>query len=132
MKVDHIGYAVRNIDLAAKAFERLGFRVLSEKHADSGRNVFIQFLENNGYIVELVSPTSPSSPITSLLSKVGNSPYHLCYKVAHLDEELQRLKADSYVVLEVPAVAPAMGNKRVAFLVHREIGIVELVEDPAA
>ncbi len=131
MKIDHVGYAVKDIATAKKAFEKLGFKATSETHLDEGRQINLLFMENEGYVIELISPASPSAPVANLLAKVGNTPYHLCYEVESLDDEMKRLLADGYMTLQAPLAAPAMGGRRVTFLVHRDIGILELVEKEA-
>ncbi len=132
MKIDHIGYAVKDIGTAKAAFEKLGFKATSEEHLDTDRQIKILFMENDGYVVELISPASPMAPVAGLLAKVGNTPYHLCYEVASLDEETKRLQAEGYMILQPPLRATAMGGRRVTFLVNREIGILELVEATVA
>lgn len=55
MRVDHIGYAVRDIDKARKTMEVLGysFKPIIE---DKDRNILIAFGELGDYCIELVSP----------------------------------------------------------------------------
>ena len=79
MKNNHIGYAVKNVSAARSAFLALGYRAMTEPFVDNGRSLTVQFLEKDGYVVELLSPTNTSSPVSALLSKVGNTPYHICY-----------------------------------------------------
>ncbi|MBO5637290.1 MAG: VOC family protein [Acidaminococcaceae bacterium] len=68
MKVDHIGYAVKNIDKAKKSMEALGFS-FEEPVIDTDRNIYIVFGEMDGYRVELVAPVSEGSPVDVLLEK---------------------------------------------------------------
>lgn len=42
MNVDHIGYAVKNIDASRQAFEELGY-VFDPVVNDTDRNIFISF-----------------------------------------------------------------------------------------
>ena len=55
MRIDHIGYAVRDICQAIKEFRKLGFS-FEDIVDDPDRNLYIAFGENGGYRIELVSP----------------------------------------------------------------------------
>ena len=128
MKIHHIGYLVKKLERARTAFEGLGYVVEQETVRDEYRKIDILFLEKNGYRVELVSPYDSSSVVAGLLSRTGNSPYHVCYEVGNLDAEIERLRDARYVVSSEPAPAPACNGSRVAFLIHPYMGMVELLE----
>ena len=128
MTIHHIGYLVKKLERARQAFEALGYGVEQETVRDEFRKVDIVFLSKDGYRIELVSPYDPDSVVAGLLTRTGNSPYHVCYEVADLDAEIERLRDARYVVSSEPAPAPACGGARVAFLVHPYLGMVELLE----
>ena len=57
MRIDHIGYAVRDIAAAAEKFEALGYRSCGEETEDLGRKVKIRFFsDTSGVMIELVAP----------------------------------------------------------------------------
>lgn len=128
MTIHHIGYLVKKLGRARKAFEDLGYRVEQEVVRDEIRKVDILFLVKEGYRVELVSPCDASSVVTGLLGRTGNSPYHICYEVSDLDAEIARLRDSRYVVSSEPAPAPACKGERVAFMIHPFLGMVELLQ----
>ena len=128
MTVHHIGYLVKKLERARLAFEALGYCVEQETVRDEFRKVDIVFLVKDGYRIELVSPYDPASVVAGLLARTGNAPYHVCYEVADLDAEIERLRDAHYVVSSEPAPAPACGGARVAVLVHPYLGMVELLE----
>ena len=136
MKLHHIGYLVKKIDAAQKAFEALGYEPLSLCGGgavcyDATRKCDICFLKlpqvRKTYI-ELIAPVSSESPIWGLLTKYKNTPYHLCFESTDLSADIQHLRASGWAVFQPPAPAPAIGGRSVVFLVHRSAGIVELVE----
>ena len=88
----------------------------------------ILFLEKDGYVVELVSPNAPDSVVSGLIKTYKNAPYHLCYVCENLDEEISKLTGEGYVQIDLPTPAPAIGGKRVSFLMNRFIGMIELLE----
>lgn len=55
MKIDHIGYAVKDIEKAKKSMSALGF-IFGENVEDTARNVLISFGELDGYRIELIAP----------------------------------------------------------------------------
>lgn len=128
MKLHHIGYAVRDICASSAEFERLGYRKCSEVTEDKLRDVRLRFMEKDGHVIELVAPLSDSAHINNILKKTGSGPYHFCYEVKDLDEGIRSMLENGYVLIENAAEATAIGNRRVAFLFSRELGILELLE----
>lgn len=129
MRIDHIGYAVKNIEKARAAFEELGF-VFDELIDDTDRNIFIQFGRNDGYCVELVSPDgNGESPADYFLGKVGPTPYHICYRTDDIERDIADLTAKKFKVIVPLAPAMAFGGCRVVFMMNRALGMIEIVED---
>lgn len=129
MKVDHIGYAVKNIDLSLQSFQELGFS-FEPVVEDLDRNISISFGWLGDYRIELVSPldTTLPSPVDNILKKSGNTPYHICYASNSFDADIQDLQKKRFLLTIPPAPACAFGGKRVAFLYHIQIGLLEIVE----
>ncbi|MBE5907713.1 MAG: lactoylglutathione lyase [Lachnospiraceae bacterium] len=129
MKVHHIGYFVKNIEKGKRSFIDLGYEVEQDVVRDEYRGIDIAFLVKDGYRVELVSPYTEESVVYDLRKRMGNSPYHICYEVADLDTAIGKLQAQRFVVTQEPHEAVAIDGKRVCFLIHGQIGIIELVEE---
>lgn len=129
LKIHHIGYLVKHIDKAASAFERLGYAAASETILDNYRKVHIRFMEKDGYRIELVSPADNSSVVSGLMKKYKNSPYHLCYETPDLDASLASLTSGGFASIDTPAPAPALQDRRVAFLMNPFLGMIELLEN---
>lgn len=129
MRIHHIGYLVKKIDKAIDAFQTLGYQVTIHSTWDEGREAHLCFLENDGYCVELICPSKESS-LYPLLQKYNNAPYHICYVCDDLEQEIENLKAQKFMVFKEPAPAPVIGeNARVAFLMSARAGMIELVEE---
>ena len=129
MRVDHIGYAVKNIDKAKKSMEALGY-TFKPTIEDTDRNIFIAFGSLDGYCIELVAPFFGGgvSPIDSVLSKNGPTPYHICYISDDIERDIEKLTASGFKVSLPLTPAIAFNNKRVAFLYALSIGLIEIVE----
>ena len=129
MQINHIGYAVKKIEKAIQTFEKLGF-CFREIIDDTKRNIRIAFGVKDGYRIELVSPLEEDreSPVDLYLRNVKGTPYHICYSSEKLETEIERLAGEGYKIVRKPEEAVAFGGKRVAFLIHMHIGLIEIVE----
>lgn len=135
MKVDHIGYLVKDLDRAAAAFAELGFVPVTDvirddmpDSAGAARNVLLRFMENAGTVVELVAPLGEDSHVYERLRTCGEGPYHICYAVEDLAAQMEKMRAQKWMILRRPSPAVAFGGAPVAFLVKKGAGMVELVE----
>lgn len=128
MKIHHIGYLVKNIQAGKKAFENLGFSTETEIINDVDRMIRILFMINENYRIELIEPINSESYFYGLLKKYKNTGNHLCYQVADIQEKIKELTKAGYIILQEPAVAVAIEKKKVAFLIHPNMGIIELLE----
>lgn len=130
MKIHHIGYLVENMTAAIRTFEELSYAKTADGIIyDPARDVALCFLKNGEYQIELVSPKSKNCVIYNILKKVGNSPYHICYEVGDLDGKVKELRSKGYLPIQMPQAAVGIENRRVAFLVNKDIGMIELVEE---
>ncbi len=131
MKIDHIGYAVKKIDKAIESFQKLGFCMRGEITDDQNRNIRICFLEKDGYVIELVAVLDKGreSPVDRILSKNGPTAYHVCYRSSQFDEDIERMVQEGYRVVILPQEAIAFAGRRVAFLIHLSIGMIEILEE---
>ncbi len=129
MRIDHIGYAVKNIEKAVHSMEPIGYTFESVIE-DRDRNVFLRFGEMDGYRVELVAPMGgQESPVDKQLSAIGPTPYHICYISDDIEGDIERLKASRFKVTCPLAPAVAFDNRRVVFLYSLSVGLIEIVEE---
>ncbi|URZ15986.1 VOC family protein [Clostridium felsineum] len=127
MKVHHIGYAVKCIDKALEKFKQLGYTEETEVVKDDIREVYIKFIINDGYRIELIAPSGENSPINKTIKK-GSTPYHICYEVDDIYTSIEEMSKIGYTLFKEVQIAPAIDNRKVAFLFSRDIGLVELLE----
>ena len=129
MKIDHIGYTVKRLDRAMETFKKLGFQ-FQPPIDDTDRNVRLAFGENDGYRIELVCPLdkSQNSPVDGYLSKIGPTPYHICYQSENLEKAVEELRTQGFKVMIPPREAVAFGGERVVFLMNLHSGLTEIVE----
>lgn len=122
------------MDKAVESFKDLGYSLTKEAVFDEYRQVWISFLEKNGYVVELVSPVTKDSIVAGLLKRQGNAPYHICYETDNFNEDLSHMLEQHYVPCNIRGggidikEAPAIEGRRCCFLISPHMGMVELLE----
>jgi methylmalonyl-CoA/ethylmalonyl-CoA epimerase len=129
MHIHHIGFLTKNLEKTRKEFLKLGYVVEQPSKYDEIRCINIEFINKDGYRVELIEPASKESPMYPLLKNYKNTPYHFCYEVDDLETSMEEMKEQRYCVIQEPESAPCIHNSRVVFMVHPSMGIVELVEN---
>lgn len=127
LKIHHIGYLVKKMDAAIRAFEDLGYQIMQSTVYDDIREVNICFLQKDGYCIELVSPVSDTSIVSGLIKKFKNSPYHICYETQDFDGDYKKLTKNGFIAIDTPAPAPALQNREVVFLTNPSMGMIELL-----
>lgn len=128
-KVNHIGYAVRDINKTAQYYLDAGW-VLSEIYEEEVQHTRIAFLTKDGFpTIELVAPLKEGvpSPVDNILQKIGCSTYHVCYDVDDIDEAVEDLFEEGFNPLFEPVPSVAMGGNKICYLFHLHVGLIELV-----
>ena len=122
-----------DIKKSVESFKNLGWVCNGEIIKDSSRSVNLAFLKrrNSNEILELVSPINEKSPVFDMLNANKNValPYHICYEVKDIDKTVEILKSRKYVLVEKPKPAIAFQHRQVAFLLNRDSGLLELLEE---
>ncbi len=114
-KIEHIGIAVKSLEVSNKLFEKL-FGVPSYKQEEvESEGVKTSFFKNGPNKIELLEATNPESPIAKFIEKKGEGIHHIAFDVTDIISEMERLKKEGFVLLnEVPK--KGADNKLVAFL----------------
>ncbi|MDR1449356.1 MAG: methylmalonyl-CoA epimerase [Propionibacteriaceae bacterium] len=135
--IDHVGYAVPDLD-AAIAFhtEVLGFRLL-HRETNTEQGVEEAMLGTGAQLpesaqVQLLAPLSPESTIGKFIEKKGPGIQQVCYRVADIDQASAVLRERGVRLLyEAPRIGT--GGSRIQFAHPKDTGgiLLEIVE-PAA
>ncbi len=85
-KVDHLGYAVSNLDGKKDVMEDLlGFRFLERKvYERPGNTSRLDFYEAEGAVMELVEMSNPDAPLNRFIAARGEGLHHICFVVEDL------------------------------------------------
>jgi len=92
MKIDHVAIAVNNVESAAKEYQQvLGVDSVEFETVDSeGVRIAIIHLKNGR--IELMEPTSESSPIKKFLEKRGEGLHHISLETDDIEGEVERMQ----------------------------------------
>lgn len=127
--VDHIGFAVRNIDDAV-AFYSQTFGVSEwERIAMPERHMAVAATHVGGMLLELIAPTSDEASFAKYLSERGPGMHHVAYRVEDIVAALADAKARGVQLIdETPR--PGLHDTLVAFLHPKSCQgvLVELVQ----
>ena len=126
-RIAHVGIAVSSI-AEALAFYRdvLGLTAGPPETADGATIVSLAL---GDVAVELLEPRDPDSPVAKFLAKRGPGIHHICYRVADLDQALERCRVAGYRLVDERPRSGA-GGRRIAFLHPKATGgiLLELTE----
>jgi LAO/AO transport system kinase len=101
-EIDHLGVAVRSLDLALSFYEKqLGFSV-SLRETVSQEKVNVAMLPAGGPRIELLEASEPDSVIAKFIEKRGEGLHHVAVKVPDLAAAVGRLKAHGARLLNEP------------------------------
>ena len=132
LSVHHTGVAVADIQKSIHEYKKLDWLWSGEVFEDYERNVRLTFIErdNSDEVLELVEPMNDSSPVSKTLSSMRNvsSPYYICYETEDIERVIRVLRGRGYFITDDLKPAVAFSNRRVAFLLNRETGLIELLE----
>lgn len=130
-KIHHLGYAVQDLDSAARFYTDVFGAEPSEAENVDEQGVTTRMFGVGESRVELLQPTGEDSPVGKFLAKRGEGFHHVAYGVENVDAALAELKKKGVELIdEVPRVG--VGGTRMAF-VHPggAFGVLtELVELP--
>ena len=113
-KIEHIGIAVKSLEVSNVLFEKLFGQPPYKEEEVASEGVKTSFFMNGPNKIELLEATNPDSPIAKFLEKKGEGIHHIAFDVNDINEEVIRLKKEGFVILnEIPK--KGADNKLVVF-----------------
>lgn len=129
-KIEHIGIAVKDLQISNDLFERLLGTPAYKEEEVASEGVKTSFFMNGPNKIELLEATNPDSPIAKFIEKKGEGIHHIAFDVEDIVAEISRLKSEGFNVLnETPK--KGADNKLVAFLHPKGTNgvLIELCQD---
>jgi len=114
-KIEHIGIAVNNLSSACEIYEKLLGTPPYKREEVASEGVSTAFFKTGENKIELLEAINAESPIAKFLAKKGEGIHHMAFEVTDIIQEMARLKAEGFVLLNEQ---PKQGadNKLVCFV----------------
>ena len=115
LKIEHIGIAVKSLDVSNLIFEKLLNTPQYKTEEVASEGVVTSFFQIGDSKIELLAATKADSPIAKFIEKRGEGIHHIAFEVADIRAEMTRLAAEGFTLL---TTEPKRGadNKLVCFL----------------
>ena len=130
LRIDHVGFAVPDLDAAAALWARLGFhKVHEEVNEAQGVREAMLAVADSPQRLQLLAPLSPESTIAKYLDKSGPGIQQVALTVSDVVAAAEAARAAGFRVLyDEPRHGTA--GSRINFLHPKDTGgvLVELVE----
>ena len=119
--IDHVAIVVADLEATLALYtETLGFAQLyREIVADQG--IEAVGIRTGDSVIELLRPLSEDSPIAKFRGEAPTKMHHIAYRVADIEAELARLKAQGLRLIDETPRKGAHGNT-IAFLHPKSTG----------
>ena len=129
-KIEHIGIAVKDLELAKHTFTQLLGTEAYKEEAVESEGVSTAFFKVGEVKIELLQATNTDSPIAKFIDKRGEGIHHIAFEVDSVEEKTAELNDNGFVVLSEKPKAGA-DNKLINFLHPKSANgvLVELCQD---
>ena len=115
LKVEHIGIAVKDFANAVPLFEKLLNSSCYKTETVASENVNTAFFRQGENKIELLESATEDGVIARFIEKKGEGIHHIAFEVADIYAEMERLRAEGFVLLHEKPKDGA-DNKLVCFL----------------
>lgn len=113
--INHIGIAVKDIDISIEIFRKIfGFGDI-HKETVAEQKVNVASFKVGTVLIELTAPTDETSPIAKFLEKKGEGIHHIAFESDDVNTELNRLKNNNINLINETA-QPGAHDMLIAFL----------------
>ncbi len=128
-QIDHIGIAVKNLDVSIPLFEKLLNSPCYKTEFVESEQVYTAFFQIGQSKIELLQNDTADGVIAKFIEKKGEGIHHIAFEVNDIVEEMKRLAGEGFVLLND---TPKLGadNKWVCFLHPKETNgvLIELCQ----
>jgi methylmalonyl-CoA/ethylmalonyl-CoA epimerase len=125
-EIDHVAIAVRDLDAAVAYYQQVFGATVAHRETVESDGVEEALLKVAESYLQLLTPTTPESPVAKFLDKKGEGLHHVGYRVLDCAVALQAVKdAGGRVIDQAPR--PGSRGTTVAF-VHPKAAFGTLIE----
>lgn len=114
-KIEHIGIAVKSLDISIPLYEKLlGVSCYKTEKVES-ENVSTAFFATGANKVELLESMDQDGVIAKFIERKGEGIHHIAFDVTDIESEMERLRNEGFVLLNEKPKKGA-DNKLVCFV----------------
>ena len=113
-KIEHIGIAVKSLDVSVPLFEELLNCKCYKTEFVEDEKVNTAFFQKGETKIELLESTETNGVIANFIEKKGEGLHHIAFEVANIEDEIERLKQKGFIILNEPK--KGADNKLICFL----------------
>jgi methylmalonyl-CoA/ethylmalonyl-CoA epimerase len=126
-KVEHIGIAVRSLQLSVPLYEKLLQTPCYKRETVQSEQVETAFFLQGDTKIELLQSLNPEGVIARFIEKKGEGMHHIAFEVDDIHAEMTRLRQEGFELLN-PEPKKGADNKLICFLHPKSTGgvLVEL------
>jgi len=114
-KIEHIGIAVRSLEVSVPIFEKLLNTPCYKTEMVESEKVNTAFFQSGPNKVELLESSNSEGVIAKYIEKKGEGVHHIAFAVEDIEAEMERLRGEGFILLNDKPKAGA-DNKMVCFL----------------
>lgn len=115
LKVEHIGIAVKNLEVSIPLFEQLLNTNCYKTETVESEAVKTAFFKQGETKIELLESLNQNAVIARFIEKKGEGMHHIAFEVEDIQAEMMRLQNEGFVLLNNTPKDGA-DNKLVCFL----------------
>jgi methylmalonyl-CoA/ethylmalonyl-CoA epimerase len=129
-RVDHVGFAVRDLDAAIAFYERTFGVSLSHRERVDEQGVEEAMFRVGESWIQLLQPLGPDTPVGKFIEQRGEGVHHVGYGVSDLRKVLEHLRGEGVPLIDAEPRRGSRGSQ-VAFVHPKGVGgvLVELVQE---
>jgi methylmalonyl-CoA/ethylmalonyl-CoA epimerase len=130
LKVNHLGIVPKDPQQTHRFLDEVLLLSAEGSEVVEDQQVFVDFFAAGNTRLEILTPTSDSSPVAQYLAKRGSGIQHVALQVDDLDAWLKHLKAKGVELIDEQPRTGAHHTK-IAFIHPRATGgvLIELVQE---
>ena len=129
MKIDHICFAVKNLQDGIDYWERVfGYKQMTKIVENLRQKVKVTLLKKDDSItIKLIEPVESNQSLLNFVNKGGGF-HHVCFKCSDIEGKIDELKNKGLILLVPPQEGEAFNNNKIAFLLARYGLNIELID----
>ena len=129
-KIEHLGIAVKDLDLANETFAKIFGKEHYKIEEVESEGVKTSFFSVGESKIELLEAKNSDSPIATFIEKRGEGMHHIAFYVDDIEKEMARIKENGFELIR-ESYSKGADNKIICFLHPKDTNgvLIELCQE---